>query len=195
MLNRIVLTAIALIIILTLLQLFIKISFWVFILLIIVLLAVLASTAASVALVSCDNPRVSSMLPQYVSKASVQTCLDSIVNPVFTNVNDVFELQKQLTSNAFIDSVFMSMPPDVLKNVSTVMIKKRPHCTKDDIVGEFLQRTNRRNIQIMGYDMVPKNEECVRNTVTEAPPTRVESQPAGSYKDTVIDGKRALIQH
>ena len=40
------------------------------------------------------------------------------------------------------------------------------HCitfnSKAHLVGEFLLRTNRRNIQIMGYDMVPKNEECVR---------------------------------
>ncbi len=40
------------------------------------------------------------------------------------------------------------------------------HCitfnSKAHIVGEFLQRSNRRNIQIMGYDMVAKNEECVR---------------------------------
>ena len=40
------------------------------------------------------------------------------------------------------------------------------HCitfnSKAHIVGQFLQRSNRRNIQIMGYDMVPKNEECVR---------------------------------
>ena len=40
------------------------------------------------------------------------------------------------------------------------------HCitfnSKAHIVGQFLQKSNRRNIQIMGYDMVPKNEECVR---------------------------------
>lgn len=40
------------------------------------------------------------------------------------------------------------------------------HCitfnSKAHIVGEFLQRSNRRNIQIMGYDMVPKNAECVK---------------------------------
>jgi len=40
------------------------------------------------------------------------------------------------------------------------------HCitftSKAHIVGEFLQRTNRRSIQIMGYDMVPKNAECLR---------------------------------
>jgi LacI family transcriptional regulator len=30
-------------------------------------------------------------------------------------------------------------------------------------VGEFLSRSNRRDIQIMGYDMVPKNEVCVKD--------------------------------
>lgn len=40
------------------------------------------------------------------------------------------------------------------------------HCitfnSKAHLVGEYLLRSNRRNIQIMGYDMVPKNAECVR---------------------------------
>jgi LacI family transcriptional regulator len=40
------------------------------------------------------------------------------------------------------------------------------HCitfnSKAHLVGDFLRRTNRRNVQIMGYDMVPKNEECVK---------------------------------
>lgn len=41
------------------------------------------------------------------------------------------------------------------------------HCitfnSKAHIVGEFLLRSNRRNVQIMGYDMVNKNAECLRN--------------------------------
>lgn len=40
------------------------------------------------------------------------------------------------------------------------------HCitmaSKAHIVGEFLLKTNRRNVQIMGYDLVGKNVECVR---------------------------------
>lgn len=40
------------------------------------------------------------------------------------------------------------------------------HCitlgSKAHIAGEFLLRTNRRNVQIMGYDMVGKNAECLR---------------------------------
>lgn len=40
------------------------------------------------------------------------------------------------------------------------------HCitlgSKAHVMGEFLLRTNRRDIQIMGYDMVGKNAECLR---------------------------------
>lgn len=40
------------------------------------------------------------------------------------------------------------------------------HCvtfnSKAHIVGEFLQRTNRRDVQILGYDMVEKNATCLR---------------------------------
>jgi len=40
------------------------------------------------------------------------------------------------------------------------------HCitfnSKAHLVGEYLLKSNRRTIQIMGYDMVPKNEECVK---------------------------------
>ena len=35
-------------------------------------------------------------------------------------------------------------------------------CSKAHIVGDFLLRTNRKDIQIMGYDMVGKNEACLR---------------------------------
>ena len=35
-------------------------------------------------------------------------------------------------------------------------------CSKAHIVGEFLLRTNRRKVQIMGYDMVQKNADCLR---------------------------------
>ena len=40
------------------------------------------------------------------------------------------------------------------------------HCitfnSKAHLVGEYLQHSNRRNVQIMGYDMVPKNRECIK---------------------------------
>ena len=60
--------------------------------------------------------------------------------------------------------------PETYDGLLERFFKQHPqvhHCitfnSKAHIVGEFLQRSNRRDVQIMGYDMVPKNAECVRN--------------------------------
>lgn len=35
-------------------------------------------------------------------------------------------------------------------------------CSKASVVGNFLLRTNRRDVQIMGYDFMPQNNKCMR---------------------------------
>ena len=173
----------------------------------IVLFAVLASTATSVALVSCDKgPKI--LQKPAVGVEEVSNCLDSIVNPRLNTTKDVFELQNKLVVNAYIDSVFMSMDQKTLDNVAGVVLNKHHVVTKDDIVHEFIK--NR-----AVYENLPSNSSVTestaspstttekpiakielieegKTTVTEAPPTRVEEQPAG-YKDTTINGKHALI--
>ena len=59
--------------------------------------------------------------------------------------------------------------PETYDDTLEAFFKSHPtihHCitfnSKAHIVGEFLLRSNRRDVQIMGYDMVPKNAECVR---------------------------------
>lgn len=175
------------------------------------LIAVILATAGATALLSCEGgPK---LLPSTkVKAADVETALDSIVNPTFTSYSDVIECQKTLKTNAFVDSVFLAMPPNIIKNVYTVLSKKITFVQKSDIVGEFLS-----NRQI--YDNLPppspddnvaKTDQTTTittttptkipgvvheetTTVTEAPPTRVEENLANSYKDTTINGKKALI--
>ena len=172
------------------------------------LIAIILATVATTALISCDKtgPRFLHPAPD---KQAVQLALDSIVNPVFTSYSDVIECQKTLKSNAFVDSVFLSMPPDIIKNVYSVVSKKINYVQKSDLVGEWLHN---RSI----YDNLPPPDDKVANTnqttitteektpipgvvkegtttVTEAPPTRVEENLANSYKDTTINGKKALI--
>lgn len=173
----------------------------------IVLFAVLASTVTSVALVSCDKgPRI---LKPAVGVKEVSNCLDSIVNPRLFTSKDAFELQNKLIVNAYIDSVFMSMDQKTLDNVAGVVLNKHHVVTKDDIVHEFIKnRTVYENLpdNSKASTTVTKTEESTSitpniqivkegtTTVTEAPQTRVEEQPAQSYRDTTIDGKKALIQ-
>ncbi len=60
--------------------------------------------------------------------------------------------------------------PESYDSILEDFFKKNPHIhhcitfnSKAHIVGEFLLKSNRRDVQIMGYDMVPKNAECVRH--------------------------------
>lgn len=73
-----------------------------------------------------------------------------------------------------IEIVELDMPMDATKNEYNNCLEKfftaNPdihHCitmnSKAHIVGDFLLRTNRREVQIMGYDMVEKNAKCLRD--------------------------------
>lgn len=59
--------------------------------------------------------------------------------------------------------------PETYEETLEKFFKAHPnihHCitfnSKAHIVGEFLLKSNRRDVQILGYDMVPKNAECVK---------------------------------
>lgn len=67
----------------------------------------------------------------------------------------------------------VNLPLDEKRNkyddILDTFFKEHPHVhhcitfnSKAHIVGEFLLRSNRRNVQIMGYDMVKKNADCLR---------------------------------
>lgn len=61
--------------------------------------------------------------------------------------------ESKATYNALLDEFFNANP-----NIH--------HCfttnSRAYIIGEFILETNKKNVQVMGYDMVPKNAECVR---------------------------------
>ena len=175
-----------------------------------VFLAIVATTAVTTTLISCDKTGPRILQKPTVGVKEVSNALDSIVNPRLNTTRDVFTLQNKLLTNAYIDSVFMSMDQKTLENVSTVVFKKLHVVTKDDIVSEYIKNSS-------VYNNLPNNTppdtSPVANktteeknlgpitivkegttTVTEAQQTRVVEQSANSYKDTIIDGKPAIIK-
>ncbi len=72
-----------------------------------------------------------------------------------------------------VEIVTLDLPIDAQKRKQTEIMDRffseNPdihHCitmnSKAHIIGEYLLERNKRNVQIMGYDMVPKNAECLR---------------------------------
>ena len=63
----------------------------------------------------------------------------------------------------------LDMDRSLFQGIMDKFFTQHPHLhhgitfnSKAHLVGQYLLRTNRRNVQIMGYDMVAKNAECVR---------------------------------
>lgn len=61
-------------------------------------------------------------------------------DPTFTSVDDVFQFYERQVEIRSIDSVFLSIPPDALRNITNVIIGNKGRATKKEIVEEFRQR-------------------------------------------------------
>lgn len=168
------------------------------------LAAVLIVFGACLILDGCSGGKLRAIFSEEEKTETATSAVEAIVNPDMGSVKEVIDLQSTLLSNAHIDSVFMSIPELTLIDVATVTLKSTPTVNKKAIVDAYLKD---RNI----YDNLPAKDadkpdakpvekpitkiELVDESstnVTEAPPTGVEEN--GSYKDTVIDGRKALIK-
>lgn len=169
------------------------------------LVAVLLIGIVGLSVNSCTEGGIKSYFSSQEEVETADQAVEAIVNPDLGSVSDVVNFYTTLRSNMYIDSMFMALPETTIIDVSSVLLKSTPTVTKKDIVEEY---SAHRNI----YDNLPKSDvskeespttsepiakvEITKEettTVTEAPPTRVDNQPS-SYKDTVIDGKQAIIK-
>lgn len=177
------------------------------------LIAALVGILAMCSLSSCNSGKlwgsdpteeVSTQMVDSIVKAEVQ----NIVNPVFSSVDDVLTYMDVMIGIEQTDSVWKAMPHDVIIKITNVLLNRDHVASKKAIVLEYLahpdiypylkdaeNNTDTSPTSTESKDVVA-NIQLVnegKTTVTEAPPTRVEEQPA-NYKDTVIDGKHAIIK-
>lgn len=172
--------------------------------------AAVIAIAGSITVISCDQAGSKVLYPAVgVSVEEVAEALDSIVNPRLSTCRDVFELQRKLVVNAYMDSVFTSIDQQTLENVASVCFGRLHVVTKDDIVSEFIKNRsiyenlpskndppNATTDTLASVNLPPAAVQIIKESTTtasEEPPTRVEDKP-GNYKDTVIDGKHAIIK-
>lgn len=171
--------------------------------LLIVVIATVMSVAANVALIKYDNNPVTKFVAQSIGTTEVSACLDSLTNPEFVSINDAFVARDKFANDAYVDSVFLSLSPNALQNVCSVLLKRQRTFTKYDIVGEYSKGGDIYNILTTPPAEKPNESnstlstklETTVPTAVEAPPTRaVDPAESSSYKDTTIDGRKALIQ-
>ena len=106
---------------------------------------------------------------------TVHMAVAQVLNPQFTDVQDVLQHQEEVKNDAFVDSVYIHIPKDALYNISRVVIGRAGSATKRSIVHEYIANYN--NV----YKYIKEKVPLTRGDTIKLPPS--------SSTDTIIDGK------
>lgn len=125
---------------------------------------------------------------EYVD-STVAVAAQNLINPLFSNVDDVLAFREKSLEGQAIDDVFNTMPEEILTNVASVCIKREGHVSKRTIVYEY--RANRSI-----YDNLPQasNDNTSTQEAAKTPADTVKRRPDGTITyqqhDTTIDGRK-----
>lgn len=134
----------------------------------IALLVVMLYTA--VCLQSCNQDRRLLTKAKAVLSDSmyIPEQIDAYMNPSFSSTAEVQIFKQKIMDDIHVEDMFYSIPEDVMVNVATVCLKKKPRITAKDIVAEY--EANRTI-----YDNLPSQESSI--TELQAYPEDVPSKP------------------
>ena len=113
---------------------------------------------------SCERLGIKSPGDNYDTSDSVNWAeyVNSVVNPTMLDVTEALSLKNRMLEQQAIDSAFLSLPDNTIRNVVTVLLKKNTVIRKKDIVEAY-----RANKSI--YDNLPLDTKAsdVDKTATD----------------------------
>ena len=62
---------------------------------------------------------------------------EQLKSPTMYTIKDVQDLQDQMVHESTVDNLFMSIPPDIIRNVVNVLLNTEGYVTKESIVNEY----------------------------------------------------------
>ena len=127
-----------------------------------------------VLLVGCDRLGVNSPGDNYDTSdsAMVAEYVNSVVNPSIMDVTEALSLKSHMLEEQAIDSAFLSLSDNTIRNVVNVLMKKNSFVRKKDIIAEY--RANK-NV----YDNLPTDPKA--STVDKTATDLGTRQNNGSY--------------
>lgn len=107
-------------------------------------LTLLFATVGIMFLASCDKFGVKSPGDNYDTSDSVQIAeyVTSVVNPTMLDVTEALSLKNHMLEAQAIDSAFLSLSDNTIRNVVTVLLKKNTAIHKKDIVEAYRANSN-----------------------------------------------------
>jgi hypothetical protein len=117
--------------------------------------------------------------------------IQSTLDPSFSSIDDVLKYQYDLSDEKSVEEVFISIPQDVLTNVSTVCLKKHPTITIRDVITEYIKNQ-------AVYDNLPTqvNKDSLNKQSAMEEQRRPSVDVSYYYRIDTLDGKpqRVLVK-
>lgn len=115
-----------------------------------------------------------------LGESSSAVAVDSLMEEslLFTDVTQVLEDHRTFENVTYYDSVYLSMPEDILINVASVVIRRNGSASIQDVVKEFL--TNRQVYELLPQPPAP---------ITPPVPEQTRADTTTTVADTVINGQ------
>ena len=149
---------------------------------------------------SCDKaPWQKSNYDRAEDSIFIATLVEEIVNPQFYNVPDIVNFQIQSVEGFEIDSVFQSIPEQVLRNVAHVVLGNKGFVDKREVVKEYKAHPDIYN-NLPGSPNAEKIVTSADLKEVDKAGTDLGDKPSGvistsySYSTDTVDGKPVKIQ-
>lgn len=120
----------------------------------------------------------------YSDSTSTVAIVDNYLNPAFGSAQDIVDYRKHLLMEKTVDSIFFSIPDEVMMTVARLVIKQHGYVDVDRLVEEYFK-----NQMIFDNLDIPKIDN-----EAPAPPEKIQTDSVeeSSYIDT-INGKPTKV--
>lgn len=158
--------------------------------LVIVLAAILTVIAC---VTSCDKAK------ELVNteEKTVET-IEEYLNPTFDDVNVLLTYRDVLSKEHQMDSIFLSLPEPVLKNVTTVLLNKYGETNQEDVVNEYVKNKeiydNLRTPPLPSTNETNDSTDKIINGLVRESGAQKTRAVMYEFKDSIINGKKVRIK-
>ena len=129
---------------------------------------------------SCNKLRMiqSEVIDKEYADSIIAESIQNYTNPLFSSVEEALEFRSLTIDAQIIDNEFLEMPEDILRNVTSVCLKRDGYASKRSIIYEY-----RANAEV--YNNLPKSQNGTSSEVDTSNVQKGTSAGGEPYRDSI----------
>ena len=129
---------------------------------------------------SCDKLGVvkTEVIDKEYADSIIAESISNYTNPLFSSVEEALEFRSLTIDAQIIDNEFLEMPEDILRNVTSVCLKRDGYASKRSIIYEY-----RANAEV--YNNLPKSQNGTSSVTDTSNVQKGTSAGGEPYRDSI----------